>query len=344
VTVGGIPWTTKIETSSTGTIAEISTAASNTAAETTVGEVICSARSLVKRFMPWIMGQDIAAVARAGSEYDAATLFYQPNGNCLASLDSTSIPERNYQDWVNYFQNCFAFRRGGMRMKCAAHDIGSLVKEGDPASLYNAASQNKYIRLFAYNETPYFESGLSPSSDVVQTLYDSLPAYFSASMPIYNFLEGIISIDHPFYSRAHCLLNELQRENTDPLSFNPVVVDEFLTPKNFYAINSIVAAPSPRIVQLDLYRAGRDDFELGFWIGVPYLEYLSANSPPPYQNTQETSESHHLTQKQRVISTSAPEITKTSRLMPTPGRRYHNAVGETLHTLLPGMCISGATT
>jgi hypothetical protein len=192
-------------------------------------------------------------------------LVFQPN-NLPAGFSLKDKALNLDLTWPEYFMPIYAFRRGGMNVKFA---VVNVTTSDTPQS-----TQPPLMMLSAFNQTDYTGSDYTavPQAAPIYTINET-GLTRAAVQPLYFKTEGIPSASIPYYSSHHCLLNELAGEASELLKFyfNPHTVDDAYIPQNYYSINSQETGGQ---TQVSLFTAGRDDYELLFFIGVPTCIYI----------------------------------------------------------------------
>jgi hypothetical protein len=346
VQLGTDPWTASLDSTSELAMNETVNEVSTTMAETTLGETICSLRALTKRFLFWnnlVVGPVIAA----SPSFDVQ--FIQPNG-CVDTRqsDGSDFGVLSSTDWLSFTQTLFAFRRGGTNLKIKVNPIG--IIHGGLAPIDRTAHTTGFIDVSGFNTTPYegAYSGSPANSDKDYVTISGPPTIDlipDVRIPIYNRLEGLASVSIPYYSRSHCLLNEASFKGGNT-HFNTQNIDYFLEPQNYYRLSA--TSYSEEVTNLEVFRAARDDWECGFFIGVPTLAFLHAVGSAPGYHTQATQKqqpdyTRPVVKHSRVTSDPRSDAVKIATLLrpSTENRRYNNATGEALHTIFPTLCASG---
>lgn len=198
-----------------------------------IGEKITSIYQLLKRFTPCkVDGSAAPRSVSSQTTYDIRPFTL----NFLLDTDGTVpiLPRYPSLDYYNYFVPMFAFSRGGVRIKCMRYEA-----QADPAPWF---------------ATQYYSTATTTGADSVTGSGDQL-----APMVHNNFAHGQgIEVAVPQYTRG------LARVNRPSFNAGP-------EPCDFYGSNNRVAVGSTDSSDKIIYRAVADDFQVGFFIGVPAL-------------------------------------------------------------------------
>jgi hypothetical protein len=260
------------------------------------GEAIVSLRSMMKRFI------DICYWSKGNT--DAWFVYFAPN--------PTSNQGDNQQfdynpDWVSTVQNLFAFRKGGMQYVIKPYAVN--VAEGSVGNLDNI--DVKFIpNIVTPVDVPISSSGTPLNYGTVDL---GLEAF---SMPINYKNQGFVRIDIPYYSPFPCLFNEVHRGSTDNPYMNQTFVDKGEQPTGWVAFGYDEAdwKGTGR-----LYRSARDDFDCGFFLGVPQLLIAPLGKKPTlYQGWTEQARDN-VTKPAKIIKR-GPLLAKLNNLGSYEGR------------------------
>lgn len=232
--------------------------ASKTANATTTGEQILSVHALVKRFMPNLT---------YGTSSDANDSFrIQPNCATYAVFGTFSGVAQQ-KDWINIFQSIYNFRRGGMRVNYTVQ----------PAHNTDGSGQNIkwFTRMIASNFLTQSEDhAYAGWVHVFGSNSDINVGEMCGEVPIYGFIEGVQSVEVPFYSRYHVLINTWT-DGVNPLNGSSNSVELAWIPDNeaILFVADVPASSDKPVLDTRFYRAARDDFQFSTYSGMPVFIY-----------------------------------------------------------------------
>jgi len=263
---------------------------SKVAAKTCVGEMVVSYRQLMKRF---VRAGKYAQVYHQVADDSEHVYWYQPNSLSYIINNDEAIEKFldtsfvKYQDWTHSVQNLYAFRRGGKRVKTQVHRAGH---END---------EDKWMNIVVQNKTPVFYTGATYGSenDFKEADGNGVNNYqtCSGTLPVNIDLEGMIETEVPYYSSAHCLINEMRYmhylPNTDDgknymgfrnRCFNYDTVKADLEPENFliFSAADYGSTTSGNPLTFTNWVAAKDDFDVACFLGAPTMYYRDTNFYP----------------------------------------------------------------
>lgn len=200
-----------------------------------IGERITSLYQLMKRFTP------CGKVASVTSPYVSTTFSVQnvrPFAINFVQEGGSTVPYApNFpaNDYMCFFASCFAYSRGGARLKC-------MRWEGE-------ADTGPWM------VTQYFDGATTGTGNTTSTSIG-----YPLQPIIHNSFAGGqgVEVAIPQYTQGMCRLNRVSTDNV-------------FEPADMYTSNNRVCISTADSGSRILYRAVADDYQLGYFIGVPAL-------------------------------------------------------------------------
>jgi len=236
---------------------------SKTASATLAGELVTSVRQLVKRYAG--MSSDVIAIS--GLEPSTSTQLglklYPDHLVKDYEIDAQPLQGNKFGiSWINKFYPLYAFRRGGIRLKIAFVEVDPTAAPF-PRTLFVGYDFPEAVAGDAITEfmTTFVSGGATDQTYMADFTENHMPIYISN--------EGVASLEIPYYSNYHCLFNEYQIK--DVKYYFAGSAEEF---GHVSCMTLQLTAPSKGNHFGRIYRAGRDDFEFGFFLGTPLMGIL----------------------------------------------------------------------
>jgi len=139
----------------------------------------------------------------------------------------------------------------------------------------NSALQPQYMRVITQNYMSFNDEYQQPEAIGNIPEPAKLDIESCGELPVYVRNEGIVPLEFPYYSRTHILCNEISTSVT-PLNGSYEATANSQAPMNCAYIR-YETPNSTGDLKGDWYgyRAGRDDFDLSFYGGIPPFWYVT---------------------------------------------------------------------
>jgi hypothetical protein len=236
------------------------------------GEAILSLRAMSRRTMP-IYEFNLGSIDGVTVTYENLHMGICPNPT---NFDSDATGADFSPDWISFATTLFAFRKGGINLF-----IQPEMKAVAPSNAFTTAfatTLNYLNAKFVVDLTTDLSSGgIGPHPHPVQPLTTYNEFIQSLDVPMHITTQGYVRLDVPYYSKFPCLFNEISQVTGNPY-FNPINVERAEQPHGWVVVGSDNLS---MFGSFKLYRAARDDFDCGFFLGVPMCTI------PKYQGTPE---------------------------------------------------------
>jgi len=238
-----------------------------------VGEVVTSARQLIKRFIRVQTSTFTAIPANATQPGTTATNLlirpWQLTPVATGSITSTT-PLYTPTDYIQHLAPMYSFMRGSVRFKLALITIPANFNASIPFSVY---INNSTINRTASNPGSAIGSGIMASIvDIPVASPGNLayqPGFGDNPLVIYLDKEGIIEFEVPYYSTGHMVATFYGSTTLADSRISKIPIPTV-----------VVSHPQIAGATLSLYRAAGDDFSFGGLLGVPQvMEYQYATNP-----------------------------------------------------------------
>jgi len=229
------------------------------------GELVTSARQLIKRFTPIAVGT-FTALPPTGSSTGASGNSYvlrpwKPSTVPTGTISPT-LPNYSYTDFFSHLAPMFAFARGSMRFKLV---LTEFPDKFDPSIPFTVTINNSTLNKTASNPVGISSDAIfTPIRDTPNTTPPLSKVFVvgfgGAGIPVYLDKESTVEFEVPYYSTGHMVASYY---GTDSLANHRGSI----TPLPYVTISH------PQMVggSYTLYRACGDDFSFGGLLGSPQV-------------------------------------------------------------------------
>jgi len=262
------------------------------------GEIITSLRQMVKRNMRIIEFQQITSPLTK-----KFVISPNPTVNMGDGLPTDYLP-----DWISLTQTLFAFRKGGLNFVMEA-DM-NVFSAGTPPISTTSTIGVVTADLILDLVSP-FDTTITPSTTPCGIVPVD-PGMEAVTIPVNMDIQGFVRLEVPYYSQFPCLFNELHIGSQTPY-WNQAKINLGEQPMGllaFYFNNQSSTGPG---YDLRIYRSAKDDWDCGFFLGVPQMlvadltvdpDYLMKHTPPDFPRYQYKSNqaSQNLMDTQKILS------------------------------------------
>lgn len=247
-----------------------------------VGEHVDSLRVLLKRFMAFAPLRTTASALTQGHwSYLIFPHFLTWNSTGVLS-DPGQNHSNNYSfvDYISYFSQIYAFRRGGVRIQLQGlsnwDKVGVSWGYVSNTNLDAPAFTNTLPYLYSQDyDAPASAGAVAPVSHTTDFASDDFV------YPLIQSLEGLYDFEVPYYSNVPFVINP----RITPSSFvnsNALLRDRPFT--SHYLPYGVIHAELSEAADSAIYRSAAEDFSFGFLHGPPRVRRTRQgydSIPPP---------------------------------------------------------------